>query len=257
MRTDLCVLAQRHAKRGAVPARTHKWTIIVLWALLALNATTVRAAPALQETAPTVRIWTVLLPLFIASFAVERAIEIFWNYLDWLLLNLRAWQPAQIKSAQYIQFKSGTSLLIGAVAGILIASYTGMRLLEALLPFAPALLEGVPPVWDVIITGVVIGAGTKPVHDLIGIITQFKNLLGSSAIHQREKASAALADGVLKLAQSDAQAMIDIPGVGPARISPPGQSMRGMGDSDDQASGAEQPTSTEGYIDTLHNRTVF
>jgi hypothetical protein len=112
-------------------------------------------------------------------------------------------------------------------------------------------------VWDVIITGVIIGAGTKPTHVLLGIITQFKNLLGSSAIHQREKASAALADGVLKLAQSDAQAMIDIPGVGPARISPPGQGMRGIGDGDEQTPGASQPTSSEGYIDTLHNRTVF
>jgi hypothetical protein len=96
---------------------------------------------------------------------------------------------------------------------------------------------------------------SAPAHDLLGIITQLKNLLGNSAIRQRELAGAALADGVLKLAQSDAQAMIDVPGVGPARIARPGTSYR-TGEEGDEEEGA-QPTATEHYIEVLRNRTTY
>ena len=110
------------------------------------------------------------------------------------------------------------------VLGVIIANYTGMRIFDYLRPLTPRLLDNVPSVWDVLITGFVIGAATKPTHDLLGIITQTKNLLGSSALKQREAAGAMMAEGVLKLAQSDAQALIDVPGVNHAtghRFSPP------------------------------------
>ena len=54
-----------------------------------------------------------------SSLAIERMVELFWNYVDWFLFNPRGWEPAQIKSPQYVQFKSGTSLVIGVVLGIL------------------------------------------------------------------------------------------------------------------------------------------
>lgn len=212
---------------------------------------TALAAPAAQEeSAADSKLWPVLLPLVAAAIAVERAIEVVWNYGDWFLLNARGWKPSDLKSTQYMQFKSGTSLVLGVVLGVLISNYTGMRLFDYLRPLAPRFLDAVPAVWDVLITGFIIGAATKPTHDLLGIMTQTKNLLGSSAIKQREAAGAALAEGVLKLAQSDAQALIDVPGVGPARIASPGQGMR----EDEDA--LPPVNSTEQYMRMIHERTL-
>ncbi len=237
----------------------------MLWrrAILSLGAITAAllwatrpalAAPGLQEaqaeSAADDRLWPVLLPLVAAAIAVERAIELVWNYGEWLLLNARGWKPSDLKSHQYMQFKSGTSLVIGVVLGILISNYTGMRLFDYLRPLAPRFLESVPAVWDVLLTGFIIGAGAKPTHDLLGIIAQTKNLLGNSAIRQREEAGAALADGVLKLAQSDAQALIDVPGVGPARIAAPGHGVRDDEDMLPPATNAEQ------YMQMIHDRTL-
>ncbi|MEX1020047.1 MAG: hypothetical protein WDZ49_10335 [Litorilinea sp.] len=221
------------------------------WVGLLVTTLSAWAAPLTQDLDRSDSIWPVLLPLGAASIALERSIEIVWNYVDWLLLNMRGWRAADLKSAQYVQFKSGTSLVLGMVIGILIANYTGMRLFDYLRPLAPSFLEVVPPFWDVIITGLILGAGAKPTHDFLGIITQTKNLLGNSAVKQRELAASAMADGVLKLAQSDAQAMLDVPGVGPARLSTPG----GRDDDDDHA--PLERSQADQYIDTLRDRTVY
>lgn len=210
-----------------------------------------RAAAPVQETGVVPPVWPVLLPLLASAIAVERVIEVLWNYIDWFLLNTRGWQQSDLRSGQYTQFKSGTSLVLGIVLGILISNYTGMRLFDYLRPLTPRFLEVVPPLWDVLITGFIIGAGTKPVHDLLGIITQTKNLLGSSAVRQREAAGAMMAEGVLKLAQSDAQALIDVPGVGPARLAQPGQARPG----EEGDNVGPTPSGTEQYIRILHERT--
>ncbi len=228
-------------------------TALALLPLLTLAAVA-QAAPLTQEaTSENVSIWPVLLPLLTASVGIERAIEVFWNYVDWIILNFRGGQPAQLKSPQYLQFKSGTSLVLGIVIGILVSNFTGMRLLEYLRPLVPAFLDNVPVVWDVVLTGVIIGSGSKPAHDILGIITQFKNFLANSAIRQREAASAALAEGVLKLAQSDAQAMIEVPGVGPARLATPAGS-RAL-DEEESGEAGPETTPTERYIALLYNRT--
>lgn len=231
-----------------------QWGLAATLMAFALPAKTLWAAPAAQEVAENSdpSLWMVLLPLLAASLAVERLIEVLWNYIDWTLLNTRGWEPANLRASQYTHFKSGTSLVLAVVLGVVIANYTGMRLFDYLRPLTPRLLESVPSVWDVLITGFVIGAATKPVHDFLGIITQTKNLLGSSAMKQREAAGSLMADGVLKLAQSDAQAMIDVPGVGPARLATGG---RRHGDDDDEP----LPTSistTDQYIRTIHERTT-
>ncbi|MCC6170255.1 MAG: hypothetical protein IT329_23755, partial [Caldilineaceae bacterium] len=215
-------LCRRSLLRLGVAAAALFWAAPVVLAAPAAQESGAEAAAAqetiAQEAAAGGALWPVLLPLIAAAIAVERMIEVIWNYGDWLLLNGRGWKPSDLKSSAYVQFKSGTSLVLGVVLGILISNYTGMRLFDYLRPLAPRFLEAVPPVWDVLLTGFIIGALTKPTHDLIGIIAQTKNLLGSAAVKQREAAGAALAEGVLKLAQSDAQALIDVPGVGPARI---------------------------------------
>jgi hypothetical protein len=198
-------------------------------------------------------IWPVLLPILIASVGVERAIEIIWNYLEWILLSFGRWQAEQLKSPQYLQFKSGTSLVFGVMLGIIVTNFTGMRIFEWLRPMAGGLLDNMPVTWDILITGFIIGAGSKPAHDILGILTQVKNFLSTSAIRQREAAAASLAEGVLKLAQSEAQAMVDVPGVGPARI-PMGSTARGIDDDDE--TDTEEKSATERYIELLRRRTA-
>lgn len=202
----------------------------------------------------TTSMWPVLLPILTAALGVERAIEIIWNYLEWILLSFGRWQPEQLKSPQYLQFKSGTSLVFGVILGIMVTNFTGIRLFELLRPTTPGLWDAMPITWDILITGFIIGAGSKPTHDLLGIITQFKNFLSTSAIRQRETAAAALADGVLKLAQSEAQGMVDVPGIGPSRI-PQGAPTRSFPGDDDEAALAEQ-SAAERYIELLRSRTA-
>lgn len=234
-------------------------TISIPWALVAavvaflfvaFIATPARASDGAQQQAMgPLSLWPVLLPLMASSLAIERMVELFWNYIDWYLMNGRDWEPAQMKSAQYVQFKSGTSLVIGVVLGILISNFTGMRLFEYLRPLVPNFLDSAPGAWDVIVTGFIIGAGTKPIHDLLGMLTETKHLLGYSAIKQREIAGAAVADSMLKIAQSEAQLMIDVPGVGPARLS-------ALSDGEQAAEG-DAFSSAVGYMDDIRNRTVM
>lgn len=244
---------QRRARRSLFRSNARLWGLLIAAGAILLFAAPVQAAIDAQEGAatPEPSLWFILLPLMAASLAIERGVEMFWNYIDWVLLNFRRWQPAQVKSPQYVQFKSGTSLVLSVVLGILISNYTGMRLFDYLRPLVPNFVDSVPGVWDVIITGFIIGAGAKPMHDLIGMLTQTKNLLGNSAIKQRETAGAAVADSMLKIAQSEAQAMIDVPGVGPARLSAPGDA----GD-DEEATRDAFSTAVE-YLDDIRNRTVI
>jgi hypothetical protein len=197
-------------------------------------------------------LWPAIAPLLLAAVGVERAVEVIWNYLEWVLLGVLKWEPQRLKAPHYVQFKSGTSLVLGIVLGILLTNATSLRLFAYLQPLAPGLVDNLSAAWDVLITGFIIGAGAKPMHDLIGILTQTKNLLGNWAIHQREAAGAAMADGVLKLAQSEAQATVDIPGIGPARL--PSGGARGYGIEDEDEPAAEQ-TATERYVELLRRQT--
>ena len=122
--------------------------------------------------------------------------------------------------------------------------------LAALELQAPAFALDVPANWDLVFTGLIIGVTAKPIHDLIGLLAETKNFMNSAAIRQREAAGAALADGVLKLAQSEAENMIDVPGMGLTRLT------------DDAVGGeasaaSEEKSPTERYIDLLHNRTLM
>ena len=229
---------------------------------LALLATTVavQAAPVGQEgnlLNEGVRIWPVLLPLLAASLVVERMIELIWNYIDWGVMNFRNMQPADLKSPEYMQFKSGTSLLLGVLFGILIANYMRLRIFSYFEPLAPSFMADVPGAWDVIVTGVLIGAGAKPVHDVLGILTKFKDFFDKSAIRQRELAGAAFADGVLKLAESETQSMVDVPGIGPTPLSASlagEQAAAGMADDEE---GATSHSAQQRYAEALRNRTAM
>lgn len=184
---------------------------------IVLDTQTVFAVSLGQEE-ETQRILPVLMPLLTASVSIERAIEVIWNYMEWILLNSKRWQPADLKAAQYLQFKSGTSMLLGVIFGILVSNFTNMRFFAYMEPLVPNFLEDVPFSWDIVITGIIIGAGAKPAHEILGIITQIKNFFNNAAINQREAAGANFAAGVQRLSESEKQMMVDVPGVGRARL---------------------------------------
>ncbi|MBX3000977.1 MAG: hypothetical protein KF893_20820 [Caldilineaceae bacterium] len=207
------------------------------------------AAPMLESLSQTDRlpIGSLAVALLIAAVVVERAIELGWNYLEWILIRFFRWRPGDLKTPSYVQFKSGTSLLAGLALGILIANYGGVRLLVYLTPFVPTLLGNVPINWDIILSGIVIGAGTKPIHDILGLITHVRNLTASLALKKREEAGAALADGILKLHQANASYSIDVPGVGATRL---GVRAR---QNEDGGSAVGQEERMERYAEILHD----
>ena len=239
-----------HTKQRISFGRPLLWMFVGLSLWLIENPAVARAASGFQETdANSVNIWLLILPIATAALIVERAIEIIWNYAESLALNFGGVQAAGMQSPQYVKFKSGTSLLIGVVIGILAANFMGLHLLDYLRPILPGLLDNVPASWDILVAGLIVGTLTKPVHETLGILTEFKNFLGGSAIRQREAAGKELADGILKLSESEAQGMVEVPGIGPASIA---GSLDGEGDEKGSTPLAKQ----EAYAEMLHNQTA-
>ena len=219
--------------RLARTGRRVVWATTAALMLIGLTAPIAAAAGVAQEAAAGPALWPVLLPLLAAAASVERAVELGWNYVEWALIRFVGWRPSDLKTASYGQFKSGTSLLAGVVLGIVVVNYSSMRLMAHLQPLIPTFFVGDASqmgLWDVLITGAVVGAGSKPAHDILGIITQIKNFTGNSAIKQREQAGAALAEGILKLGQSQQPAQsynIDVPGMAPSAMGSPAATARG------------------------------
>ncbi len=217
---------------------------------LALLPQAARAAAIQQEAATAPSLWPLILAMLAAAFAIERVLELLWNYLEWILLNSKRMTATTLVSSAYLKFKSGTSVLLGAIFGVLMAGLFTFHLFAALQPLTLGFLSGVPANWDVVLSGIIVGVLAKPVHDFIGVIAGLKGFLSGAALHQREAAGAAMADGVLKLAQSDAQGMIEVPGMGPTRLA------GGYGPDDEaQAAAADDKSATDRYIEILHNRT--
>lgn len=197
-------------------------------------------------------IWPVLLPLLAASASVERAIEFGWNYIEWFLLRFLRWSPTDLRTPAYTEFKSGTSLLAGVVLGILVVNYSNMRLLAFLQPTIPEFIGVIPQEWDVLITGILVGAGSKPAHDVLGIITQIKNFTANSAIRQREEAGAALSEGILRLSQADNSYSVDVPGIGPAAV-PGGSAATARSRMVEDRGPRGKGGSLDSYAKTLHD----
>jgi hypothetical protein len=213
--------ASRGAQRGLGSGYQRlMWSLFGSIFLLSLTAATAAASPLAQDVLPGFdgSLWALLVPFMTAAVTVERIIEFFWNYIEWGLLRFAGWQHNDLKLPTYVQFKSGTSLLAGAILGILIANYTGMRLLALLRPDAFGLLDRLPPLWDIALTGAIIGAGSKPTHDILMLITQVKNFFEYNALKQRELAGAALAEGIQRMGQANASVTIDVPGMGPTAV---------------------------------------
>lgn len=159
------------------------------------------ARTAAQDFAftPDLQAWPLALPMLAASASMERVMEMTWNFIEWFLLRVGGWQPEDLKRADYQQFKSGFSLLLANLLGVAITSYTDLRLLSYLQPEASGLLDQVPVSWDILLSGLLIGSATKPVHDAVGMVSRLKALLGSFAQVQRERAGVFAAETVQRL----------------------------------------------------------
>ena len=224
---------------------------LLIVALTAVWPVGVNSATLRQESAPaTPSPWPVVLAMFALAFAVERVVELLWDILEWLLLNLGRWHAARLKTTPYLQFKRGASILLACTFGVLLASVLNLHLFASLQYIVPGFAIAVPANWDVVVTGLIIGATAKPLHDLIGLLAELKSFMSNASLRQREAAGAALADGVLKLAQSEQQNMIEVPGLGPT-------SLTSNGNYGEAASPVSDKSATDKYIEILHDRTMM
>ena len=74
-------------------------------------------------------------------------------------------------SPDYRSAKSAASIILGLMLGVIIAALGQIQM------FALLGIDAVPARIDVLITGLIIGSGSYPVHSLVGILQQSKNAL--------------------------------------------------------------------------------
>jgi hypothetical protein len=82
--------------------------------------------------------------------------------------RLRSW----VTAPEYLAWKRALAIWFGLLAGLVIAVLGDLGMLRYIGIPAPRLI-------DMIITGLVIGSGPGPMHDLIGILQSGKDALGS------------------------------------------------------------------------------
>lgn len=220
----------------------------------ALGAGAALAWPALAHAAPTTQqepsspdLWPLLLALLATAFVIERVMELFWSYLEALLVRFGRQRPVSLESTSYVKFKTGTSVLLAAILGIALAGLFQMHLLAALQPLTLGFIGAVPVNWDAVVTGLVIGLLAVPIHEIIGFLGAFRRFFAHAALHQREEAGAALATGVLRLAESETQSMVEVPGMGLTQLTPGGTGME-----EDKAA---ETSPSERYIQIIRSRT--
>jgi hypothetical protein len=76
-------------------------------------------------------------------------------------------------SKNYINAKAAVSIVLGLMLGVIISALAQLQM------FALLGASTVPARFDVLITGLVIGSGSYPVHSLVGILQQGKDTLDS------------------------------------------------------------------------------
>ncbi|MBC7225427.1 MAG: hypothetical protein H5T59_14330 [Anaerolineae bacterium] len=78
------------------------------------------------------------------------------------------------KMPQYVRLKQGVALLAGLALGVVLALQADLRMFHMLgFSLAPGL-----EVWDRLITGLVTGTGSQPVHSLVKLLHQSQDALG-------------------------------------------------------------------------------
>ncbi|HEX6271380.1 MAG TPA: hypothetical protein VFZ43_14170 [Anaerolineales bacterium] len=76
-------------------------------------------------------------------------------------------------SDSYMSAKAAASIVVGLMLGVIIAGLGQLQM------FAMLGIGGVPARIDVLVTGLIIGSGSYPVHSLVGILQQGKDTLDS------------------------------------------------------------------------------
>lgn len=136
------------------------------------------AYAAAEEAAQTVGVETDPESLHVLELAEERLAK--------AEERLRSW----VTSPEYLAWKKALSIWVGLLAGLVIAIVGDLKMLQYI---------GIPSprVVDMMITGLVIGSGPGPMHDLIGFLQSGRSALNNlSELAKgksiREKATAAL-----------------------------------------------------------------
>lgn len=80
---------------------------------------------------------------------------------------------AVTSSDKYIRAKAAASIILGLMLGVVVATIGQLQI------FAMLGVGVVPAHIDVLVTGLVIGSGSYPVHSLVGILQQGKDTLSS------------------------------------------------------------------------------
>ena len=195
------VTARRKQRRASFPFASLLWGAALAAILSFLWATRANAVASPQDFQFPVdqAAWPLAVPMVASSASIERVLEMSWNFIEWGLTGLGGWTAADLKSPAYQQFKSGVSLLVANILGVSIASYTDVRMLTYLQPEAFGLFDQVPVSWDIILTGLLIGTGTKPAHDVLGLLTRLKSLVGNLSSRQREQSGLLAANTAARL----------------------------------------------------------
>jgi hypothetical protein len=141
---------------------------------------------------------TVLAPLAAAALGIERLLETFWGIVESVFAVLDKFPFVRMTEAQlaasedseenkrkkagYGKFKTWTSAAAGIVLGIWVAFAAKLMMFD---------LIGLDAVdkWDKLITGLVIGSGSKFTHDVIGIFSETKKLIeqGAELVKSKKK----------------------------------------------------------------------
>jgi hypothetical protein len=77
-------------------------------------------------------------------------------------------------SASYRKAKASACIIVGLLLGVIVARMTSLQM------FAMLGVASVPAKLDVLLTGFVIGTGTYPLHSLVGMLQQFKDIFDSA-----------------------------------------------------------------------------
>jgi len=181
------------------PARDHGGTRPgkyqqVWYTVLALGIAVAGFAGAWRlhgNTASTYRIgsqWGAFTGLFILALAIERALEPFSRKLGPDTTKRRDTQARTLASAQAhdpdeiaVECQLAVDMCRRLTAVVIWGVATGLAFLLCaelnitLMQAIRASGSGTPPFWaDLLVTGLVVGAGTKPLHDLVSSIERVK-----------------------------------------------------------------------------------
>ncbi len=78
------------------------------------------------------------------------------------------------ESSSYKTAKATASIILGLMLGVITAKFAVLQM------FALLGINAVPTKIDIFITGLIIGSGSYPVHSLVGLLQQFKDVVDST-----------------------------------------------------------------------------